>query len=96
MDAYRPVLSAEAYAYHKEYDAKSPGLYQTPTLARIRAGEAITLSAYIQDRRQIEQIRHAVTRVFHNVDIVITPTMRIPPLAIAELAARIRRGRRNS
>jgi aspartyl-tRNA(Asn)/glutamyl-tRNA(Gln) amidotransferase subunit A len=86
IDPYVTILSAEAYAYHKEYVSRSPELYLAPTVKRISAGKDITTSAYIQSRRQLEQIRHSVSRVFDSVDLVITPTMPVPPFAIADLA----------
>src|SRR5256885_6567711 len=54
-------------------------LYQAPTLKRLRAGADVTMSAYIQSRRQLEQIRHAVARRFDDVDFLITPTTPVPP-----------------
>ena len=86
MDPYVTILRAEAYAYHKEYVSKSPELYQAQTLKRIQAGADITTSAYIQARRQLEQIRRSVSRVFETVDLLITPTACVPPFAIADLA----------
>jgi aspartyl-tRNA(Asn)/glutamyl-tRNA(Gln) amidotransferase subunit A len=85
IDPALTILRAEAYEYHKEYVSKSPELYQEPTLKRIRAGAEITTSAYIQSRRQLDQIRHSVSRFFDSVDLVITPTAPIPPFSIADL-----------
>ena len=87
MDPYVTILRAEAYAYHKEYVSKSPELYQAQTLKRIQTGADITTSAYIQARRQLEQIRRSITRVFETVDLLITPTASVPPFAIADLLA---------
>jgi aspartyl-tRNA(Asn)/glutamyl-tRNA(Gln) amidotransferase subunit A len=87
MDPYVAILRAEAYAYHKEYVSKSPELYQAQTLKRIQTGADITTSAYIQARRQREQIRRSVSRVFETVDLLITPTTCVPPFAIADLLA---------
>jgi aspartyl-tRNA(Asn)/glutamyl-tRNA(Gln) amidotransferase subunit A len=86
MDPSVTILRAEAYAYHKEYVSKSPELYQAQTLKRIQAGADIPTSAYIQARRQLEQIRRSVSRVFETVDLLITPTACVPPFAIADLA----------
>ena len=86
MNPYVAILTAEAYEFHKDYIAKSPELYQAPTLKRLRAGADVTLSAYIQSRRQLEQIRHAVARRFDDVDFLITPTTPVPPFKIAELS----------
>jgi aspartyl-tRNA(Asn)/glutamyl-tRNA(Gln) amidotransferase subunit A len=85
MDPYVTVLRAEAYAYHKEYVAKSPELYQPQTLKRIQAGADITASALSQARRQLEVIRRSVAQVFEKVDLLITPTACVPPFAIADL-----------
>jgi aspartyl-tRNA(Asn)/glutamyl-tRNA(Gln) amidotransferase subunit A len=40
----------------------------------------------MQSRRQLEQIRHSISRMFDTVDLVITPTSPIPPFAITDLA----------
>ncbi len=85
INPYVAILTAEAYEYHKEYVSKNPELYQAATVKRIRAGADVTISAYMQSRRQLDQIRHFVSRVFDTVDLVITPTSPIPPFAIADL-----------
>ena len=87
MDPYVAILRAEAYAYHKDYVSKSPELYQAQTLKRIRAGADVTTSAYIQSRRQLEQVRRSVARAFETVDLLITPTACVPSFAIANLLA---------
>ena len=86
IDPSLMVQRAECYAYHKEYISKNPQLYQEATLKRIRTGEEITASAYIQSRRQLEQIRHSVSRFFESVDLLITPTTPVPPFSIADLS----------
>jgi aspartyl-tRNA(Asn)/glutamyl-tRNA(Gln) amidotransferase subunit A len=85
MDSCIAILQAEAYAYHQDYVAKSPELYQKPTIERILAGAKITTPTYIQSRRQMEQLRRSVTRGFDGVDLLITPTTLVPPFAIADL-----------
>src|ERR1700676_869150 len=86
IDPSLTIIKAESYAYHKEYISRSPELYQEPTLNRIRAGADVTISAYIQSRRQLDQIRHSVSRFFDSVDLMITPTVSVPPSSIADLA----------
>ena len=87
MNPYTAILTAEAYAYHKESIAKSPELFQEPTLRRLRAGADVSTSTYIQSRRQLDRIRRSIGRVFDNVDLLITPTARVPPFAISDLQA---------
>lgn len=65
--------------------SKSPELYQAATLKRIRAGADVTMSAYMQSRRQLDQMRHSASRIFETIDLVITPTAPVPPFAIADL-----------
>jgi len=79
------VLTAEAYAYHQEYVAKTPELYQAETLKRIKAGANVATPAYIQSRFQIDEIRRSTSRAFEGVDLLVTPTAPVPPFAIADL-----------
>src|SRR5438105_1566288 len=87
MDHYTPILVAEAYAYHKDYIEKSPDLYQAATLKRLRAGSEIAAAKYIQSRREMEHVRRSIVHTFESVDLLITPTVRIPPFTIADLQA---------
>ncbi len=81
------IFRAEAYAYHAENAKKSPELYQPETLKRIRAGEDVTTATYIQARRQVDQYRRAIRKVFETVDLLVTPTTPVPPFTISELLA---------
>jgi aspartyl-tRNA(Asn)/glutamyl-tRNA(Gln) amidotransferase subunit A len=81
----RTLQAAESYAYHAERAATQPELYQPETLRRIRTGEKVSASEYIQKRRELEQERRNIRRVFAHVDLLITPTTPIPAPAIAEL-----------
>jgi aspartyl-tRNA(Asn)/glutamyl-tRNA(Gln) amidotransferase subunit A len=79
------LLTAEAYAYHAEYVAKNPELYQPETLRRIRAGAKVSTPEYIQLRRAMEESRRSIGDVFKSVDLLLTPTVPIPPPTIATL-----------
>ncbi len=81
------IQKAEAYAYHREYVTKTPELYQAETLKRIRAGTEISTAAYIYGRRQLDQFRRSVPKVFDTVDLMVTPTTPVPPFTISELLA---------
>jgi len=80
----RTVLMAEAYAYHAVRVAQTPGLYQEAVLRRIVEGAGVTASAYIDDRREIERLRRAVRSVFTTVDVLVTPTMPVLAVPLAE------------
>jgi aspartyl-tRNA(Asn)/glutamyl-tRNA(Gln) amidotransferase subunit A len=81
------VLRAEAYAYHLEKIKATPQLYQPDTLRRIRSGAEIAASDYIQARREMEQYRRDIRRLFDSVDLLITPTAPVPPATLAGLLA---------
>ena len=82
---YGAIFTAEAYTYHKDYIERNPQLYQPATLKRLRVGSEVSAVKYIQSWREMEQIRRSILRVFEKVDVLITPTVRIPSFAIADL-----------
>jgi aspartyl-tRNA(Asn)/glutamyl-tRNA(Gln) amidotransferase subunit A len=85
MESLRDVVRvAEAFAYHREFVAKTPELYQPLTLRRIRAGAEVTASAYIEARRELAQVRRTAGKIFESVDALVTPTIPIPPPAISD------------
>ncbi len=77
-----PVVGAEAYAFHAPYFTKTPQLYQPATRQRLEPGSAVTAAAYIEGRRELDRLRHAVTAVFSDVDVLITPTTPIFPQTV--------------
>jgi aspartyl-tRNA(Asn)/glutamyl-tRNA(Gln) amidotransferase subunit A len=81
----RTLQTAESYAYHAEFVSRSPELYQPETLRRIRTGENISEEETEQRRREQKKIRSEVSRMFEDVDVVVTPTMPVSAPAIAEL-----------
>jgi aspartyl-tRNA(Asn)/glutamyl-tRNA(Gln) amidotransferase subunit A len=83
----RTLSSAESYAYHEPFVANSPDLYQPATLARIKSGASTSAAAALRARRELEAARHSIRKVFDVVDILLTPTVPIPPPAIADLKA---------
>jgi len=87
MAPYGAIFTAEAYAYHQDYIARNPELYQAPTLKRLRVGADVTTARYIQSRRQLDQVRRSIAHAFDSVHLLITPTARVPPFTIADLQA---------
>jgi aspartyl-tRNA(Asn)/glutamyl-tRNA(Gln) amidotransferase subunit A len=81
------VLRAEAYAYHAEFVARTPELYNAWTLERLRTGAEVTALAYIGGLREISELRRSTQRVFESVDALVTPTAPIPPRTILEANA---------
>jgi aspartyl-tRNA(Asn)/glutamyl-tRNA(Gln) amidotransferase subunit A len=83
----RTLPAAEAYAYHAENVAKHPELYHPETLRRIRNGESVSAAEYIERRRELDQARRSIARVFADFDLLVTPTTPVPAPAIADLKA---------
>ena len=81
----RTVQLAESCAFHADNVARTPELYQPETLRRIRNGENISVTAYIQRRRELDQARRHAQDIFAEVDLLVAPTMPIPAPAIADL-----------
>jgi aspartyl-tRNA(Asn)/glutamyl-tRNA(Gln) amidotransferase subunit A len=83
----RTLQGAESYAYHAESVAKSPELYQSETVRRIRSGEKVSAAEYIQRRRELDEARRSIRAIFADADVLVTPTVPIPAPAIADLKA---------
>ena len=81
----RTLQSAESYAFHAEFVARSPELYQPETLRRIRTGQNVSPDVLLESRRELEQARRDIVSVFADVDVLVTPTTPIAAPAIAEL-----------
>src|SRR5437016_9357211 len=60
----RTVQSAESYAYHAEHVTRTPELYQTETLRRIRTGADVSGTDYIHRRRELEKARREIRKAF--------------------------------
>jgi len=81
----RTLSSAESYAYHKPLVERSPELYQPATLARIKSGENVSTSDAEQARQELIASRVAIQKIFEQVDVLLTPTVPIPPPGLADL-----------
>jgi len=64
---------------------KTPELYQPETLVRLRAGADMPAAAYIRARQEIADARRAIEQVFSEVDVLVTPTVPMPPHSLADL-----------
>jgi aspartyl-tRNA(Asn)/glutamyl-tRNA(Gln) amidotransferase subunit A len=85
MESLRDVVrAAEAYAYHREYVAKTPELYQPLILKRIQAGANVTTPAYIQGRRDLAEVRRKAEKWIDGVDVLVTPTLPITTPTISD------------
>ena len=72
--AYSRVISAEAYAFHREMLARHPERYHPGTRASIEGGAAVTAADYILARREMDELRAGSGGLFENADVLVTPT----------------------
>ena len=80
----RTLQSAESYAYHREFVARSPDLYQPETLRRIRSGENASPQETTNARQELQRLRNDARKIFADLDVLITPTTPVPAPEIAE------------
>jgi aspartyl-tRNA(Asn)/glutamyl-tRNA(Gln) amidotransferase subunit A len=85
IPADRVVQNAESYAIHADDVSRTPELYQAETVRRIRNGESISAAEYIRRRQDLDRERRRARNIFAGVDLLVTPTTRIPAPAIADL-----------
>jgi len=72
------LWTPEAYAYHAQWIAESPGKYQPSTRAALQRGADFKAVDYIRARNEVERLRREIKAVFADVDLLITPTMLTP------------------
>jgi aspartyl-tRNA(Asn)/glutamyl-tRNA(Gln) amidotransferase subunit A len=76
------IAEAEAYAFHRPYIERTPHLYSPPILERLLAGGKVSSAAYIEAKREMERWRREIGGVFEDVDVIVTPTMPVPPVRV--------------
>jgi Asp-tRNA(Asn)/Glu-tRNA(Gln) amidotransferase A subunit family amidase len=81
----RSLQAAESYACHADWIAKSPDLYDPETLRRIRTGEKFTVEDRFRLSAELADERRKIATVFEQVDVLITPTVRVPAPAMSAL-----------
>jgi aspartyl-tRNA(Asn)/glutamyl-tRNA(Gln) amidotransferase subunit A len=81
----RRLQSAESYAFHAEWVARSPELYQPETLRRLRSGQNVSSEEVLAGRRELEHERREIAPVFTTMDVLVTPTTPLVAPSIAEL-----------
>jgi aspartyl-tRNA(Asn)/glutamyl-tRNA(Gln) amidotransferase subunit A len=87
VETSQVVRVAEPYAYHEHLLETSAALYQPATLQRIRAGEGISATRYLEVRRDLELLRHRALSIFEDVDLIATPTVACLPFRLDDLLA---------
>jgi aspartyl-tRNA(Asn)/glutamyl-tRNA(Gln) amidotransferase subunit A len=78
------IVLAENYAFHARDFAKTPQLYDASIRRNLQQGSQVSTATYIQSRRELDEARRAVSAVFSNIDLLVTPTTAVTPATIDE------------
>jgi aspartyl-tRNA(Asn)/glutamyl-tRNA(Gln) amidotransferase subunit A len=78
------VQAPEVYAIHAKHFRESPELYGRWMRARLEQAAAIDTVTYIEARQELDRVRRFVGDVFSKVDLLVTPTTRVPPITIKQ------------
>jgi len=73
------IWGPETYAYHAKWLKESPEKYQKPTRELMIRADDVKPEVYAEARRQTDLVRRAIKKVFTEVDVLVTPTMKGPP-----------------
>jgi aspartyl-tRNA(Asn)/glutamyl-tRNA(Gln) amidotransferase subunit A len=77
--------AAEMAAYHSTWFPRNSGLYQPSLRKGLEQAGKQSAAEYALARREVDRVRREVGKVFQEVDLLITPTMKKPPRTIKEL-----------
>lgn len=89
VDMDRTLQAVEAYGVHREWVAQSAELYHPETLRRVRTGENISQDQAASARHELAHLREEIETVFHNVDLLVTPTTPIPAPRLSDLTCNL-------
>jgi len=76
------LIGPEAYAYHAKWISESPNLYQPATRAILQRSADSKAPAYADALHRVYLLRREIRKTFDSVDVLITPTMPLPPVTI--------------
>jgi aspartyl-tRNA(Asn)/glutamyl-tRNA(Gln) amidotransferase subunit A len=77
------IWGPETYAYHAKWLTESPEKYQAATRALMIRSNEIKPDVYAEARRQVDLVRREIKKIFLDVDLLATPTLKAPPGTIA-------------
>jgi Asp-tRNA(Asn)/Glu-tRNA(Gln) amidotransferase A subunit family amidase len=86
IDEDRTVSTSESWEYHKQF-MDCAELYDPRTLIRIRSAERFGGDEIAAKRRELERLRASASDLFHDVDVILSPTVPIAPPILADLQA---------
>jgi aspartyl-tRNA(Asn)/glutamyl-tRNA(Gln) amidotransferase subunit A len=86
--AHHAILAAEAAAFHGAWLRERPQDYAESTRAALEVGELIPAVDYVNARRAQAGARATFAAALREADVLVTPALPAPPLAIGEAMSR--------
>jgi aspartyl-tRNA(Asn)/glutamyl-tRNA(Gln) amidotransferase subunit A len=71
--AYSAIISAEAYAFHRDMLARSPDKYHPATKRNLLGGAAVSEADYRAARREMDRLRSRAGTLFSSAEVLVTP-----------------------
>ena len=84
-DIFVQIASPQAYTYHEHYLKTQGDLYGSDVRARIEAGGRMLSIGYLRAQRAQLIMKQECETIFKTVDVIVTPTVPIPPPRIDRL-----------
>lgn len=79
-----PVIWSDALAVHSERLARSPELFEDGTRRRLALAEGLTAAELALLQQRMFEWQRSVRRAFERVDVLLAPTLRVPPPGSAD------------
>ena len=83
---YSVIISAEAYAFHRDSLARRPDSYHPDTRRNLEGGAGIKAADYIEARRDMDSLRAGSTELFAKAEILVTPAAPAPAFELGSAA----------
>ena len=83
-DVPATIQAPEVFAVHRKYFASTPELYGKWMRERLGQATKIDTVDYIEGCQEMHRIRRSISDMFETVDLLVSPTTPVPPIAISE------------
>jgi aspartyl-tRNA(Asn)/glutamyl-tRNA(Gln) amidotransferase subunit A len=77
------IWGPETYAYHAKWLTQSPEKYQIATRTQMISANNVKPEVYAEARHRVDVARREIMQVFAGVDVLVNPTLKVPPTTIA-------------
>jgi aspartyl-tRNA(Asn)/glutamyl-tRNA(Gln) amidotransferase subunit A len=79
------IVQPEAFVYHEAFLKSHGGLYGSDVKGRIELGRTKFSTEYVRATRDQAVMKQEAERIFESADVIVTPTLPIPPPRIDSL-----------